>query len=112
MSYKNISLRAKMPESAATEIMYEIAACRADKIDLVRVDIAYDEGDGGETKKIMSTVIKVLKNMKAGKGIHFFATKQSFESFSTEASFLQNKYPEIFSSAEKGDECEYIYIKL
>ena len=112
MSYKNLSLRSKIPESATTEVMYEIAACRADKIDLLRIDIPLNEGEGIETKKIMSTVIKVLKNMKAGKGIHFFATRQNFESFSTEASFLQNKYPEIFSSIENKENFEYIYIKL
>ena len=39
MSYKEINLRALTPESAVTEIMYEIAACRADNIDLIRINI-------------------------------------------------------------------------
>ena len=112
MNHREINLRANSPESAITEVRYEIAGCRADGIDLLRINILFSKGEESDTKKIMSTVIKVLKEMKAGKGISFFATEASFKNSTTEASFLQNKYPHVFSSFGEKTDSEYIYVKL
>ena len=46
MNYKEINLRAKTPESAATEVMYEIASLRADGVGLIRINILYEESIG------------------------------------------------------------------
>ena len=53
MNYRMINLRAEMPEAAATEIMYEIAASRADGVDLIRLNIETHE-DSTESKKKIS----------------------------------------------------------
>lgn len=113
MKYKELKLRAKTPDGASTEIMYEIATARADGFNLIRIDISYDENEGSvEIKKIIHTLIKLLKSMKQNGNIHFFATPESFSLGSTEAVFLQNKYPEHFADKVQNNEGMFIYIKL
>ncbi|MBO7195900.1 MAG: hypothetical protein J6V80_01045 [Clostridia bacterium] len=110
MKYKELSLRANTPEAAVTEIMYEIAASRADVIELIRLDISQEGRDVG---KILSSAIKLLKNMKQRGSIQFFATEDSFKRSSTEAVFLQNKYPDMFiGNFSAPDGVKFIYIKL
>lgn len=115
MSHKEINLRSKSQDAAATEIMYEIAACRADGIELIRFNISY--GDSNESitegKRILSSIVRTLKNMKQKGSIQFIATPDSFESGSTESSFLYNKFPSLFSSKPTCSEDEsFIYVKL
>ena len=112
MSYRKIDLRSTAPEAVGTEIMYEIAACRADGVDLICLCIREDE-DSPDTKRIFSTVIRLLRNMKQKGTVQFFATRVDFLSSSTEAVFLQNKYPEIFSPmSSEIDGSLYIYVKV
>lgn len=114
MSYKEIKLRTRTPESASTEIMYEIAACRADGVDLIRINISYDEDGGNNTefKRIISVIIKLLRNMKQKGSVQFFATADSFRLATTEAVFLQNKYPGLFSVQPEANDGAFIYVKI
>ncbi len=114
MSYKEYTLRAPSPEAASTEIIYEIAASRADGVDLIRINFSYNENDVGNTdfKKLISSVIKLLKAMKQKGTIQFFATADSFRLSTTEAVFLQNKYPELFSVSPKTENGAFIYVKI
>ena len=112
MNYRMINLRAEMPEAAATEIMYEIAASRADGVDLIRFNIETTE-DSSESKKMISSVIKLMKSMKQKGSIHFFATELDFKISSTEANFLTNKYPDLFGNIPMNeDNSFFIYIKI
>lgn len=112
MRYREIDLRSTAPEAVGTEIMYEVAACRADGVDLVRLNIREDE-DSTDAKRLFSAVIRLLRNMKQKGAVQFFATRVDFLSSSTEAVFLQNKYPEIFSPMpSENDGSLYIYIKV
>ena len=110
MSYKEIKLRAPDVDSAPTEIMYEIAACRADGVDLLRIDVEPDELR--PTDKILSAVIKQLRAMKQKGTVQFFATRDSFRHNRTEAIFLQNKYPGIFAAEITSYGEDYVYVKL
>lgn len=112
MSYKEINLRALTPESAVTEIMYEIAACRADNIDLIRINILENAEDYSDFKKIISSLIKLFKKMKQKGSIQLFATAESFNKSTTEAVYLQNKYPQLLSSPTQPQTGAYIYIKI
>lgn len=114
MSYKEINLRAKTPETAVTEVMYEIASLRADGIGLLRINIIYEAGEelDTETKRIISQIIKLLKNMKQKGSIQFFATEDSFRLSSTEVVFLQNKYPAIFSAHPSREGESFVFVKL
>ena len=113
MSYKEINLRSISPDSAITEIMYEIASARADSIDLIKINSLSNANDEAfDPKKMFSSIIRLLKTMKQNGSIHFFATSDSFDRSTTEAVFLQNKYPDIFSVEPKAEDGEFIYIKL
>lgn len=114
MNYKEINLRAKTPESAATEVMYEIASLRADGVGLIRINILYEESIGvdTETERIFSQIIKILKNMKKKGSVQFFATDDSFRLVTTEVVFLQNKYPDLFSTAPIPNGGPFIFVKL
>lgn len=112
MSYREINLRATSPEAAGTEIMYEIAACRADGSDLIRLNIN-DMEDSGDTKRLFSSVLRLLRGMKQKGSVQFFATRVDFLGSSTEAVFLQNKYPELFSPMPaESDGSLYIFVKI
>ncbi len=115
MSYKEIKLRSHSSESAITEIMYEIAACRADGVELIRFNIYYDEESKSmnDWRKVVASSIRTLKNMKQKGSIQFIATPESFENGSTESSFLYNKYPSLFELTPTVEEGEsFIFVKL
>ena len=113
MYFKEITLRACLPEHMATEIMYEIASARADGAELFRINISANESDGVIYKKRYSSLVRLLKGMKDDGRIQFFATEDSFASMNTEAIFLHNKYPQHFnSSGEAKEDKGYVYIKL
>ena len=62
---------------------------------------------------MISSVVRLMKNMKQKGSIHFFATELDFKIASTEANFLSNKYPELFSDIPMNeDNSFFIYIKI
>ena len=113
MSFKVITLRSYLPEQISTEIMYEIAAARADRFEVIRINILNEEENNVPQKKRVENLIRLLKNMKNNGRIQFYATKESFETFGTEAVFLQNKYPDVFATMPQcnGEEV-YVYVKI
>ncbi len=113
MSYKEINLRSLTPDGAVTEIMYEIATARADMVDLIRINsLCREAEEANDSKKVFSSITRLLKTMKQNGSIHFFATQDSFARSTTEAVFLQNKYPELFSVQPEVENGEFVYIKL
>ena len=112
MVLKKLLLRSNLPEHLTTEIMYEIAAARADGAELLRIEMPTDEDNASAHKKLSSSLIRLLKGMKDEGRIQFFATRDKFDSQSTEAVFLQNKYPEHFEYNNSESQAEYVYIKL
>ena len=115
MSYREIGIGADSSESAATEIMFNIAACRVDGVDLIRIDLPIvEEGKiSRDGKKMLFSITRLLKDMKQKGSIQFFATEDSFARSTTEAVYLQNKYPALFSSIpERVSDQVFIFIKL
>ena len=80
----------------------------------LRINIIYEaeEEIDTETKRIISQIIKQLKNMKQKGSIQFFATEDSFRLSSTEVVFLQNKYPAIFSGHPSREGETFVFVKL
>ena len=113
MYFKEITLRACLPEQITTEVTYEIASARADRAELLRINISTDETCGVSYKKRYSSLIRHLKATKDSGRLQFFATDDSFAHLSTEAVFLYNKYSQHFDSSKEHDQGEgYVYIKL
>ncbi len=110
MKYKELNLIGTEPRDLTTELMFELASARVEDTELVRFNIIISEP---MAKKNVSTITKVLKNMKSSGQIQFFATKESFNSSSTEAVFLINKYPELFENIPATTDVNiYFYVKL
>ena len=115
MSYKEINIRALHSDAATTEIMNEIAAARADGVELIRFNL---RSDGSEeavsaTRKVYSSLIRTLRGMKQKGRIQFIATEESFVRGDTESIFLANKYPDLFSSAPaSGEDDEFVFVKI
>ena len=105
MILRQINLQAESVDAASTELMFEIAGARADGCDLVRVDLE------NKFDKLCSGVVKILKGMKQKGLIQFFATEESFDEGSTEASFLANKYNDLLNT-EREEGTIFIYIKM
>lgn len=105
--YKIIDLKAENIDSMTTEIMFEVAAARADGNELIRLNI-----NNVETR-LYDGAIKLLKNMKQKGLIQFFATEKSFSNGSTEAIFLMNKYQDNISLTDnESGEVSFIYVKI
>ena len=110
MIYKVVNFEGETPNDLKTELMFELASARAEKCELVKLNVAHSDLTA---KKNVSAVLKVLKGMKASGRIQFFATNESFETHSTEAVFLMNKYPDIFTNIPvNAENTTCFYVKL
>ena len=104
-NFKIITLKGDNTPNINTELYFELASARAEKCEIVAIKL------DDYAEKTDALVIAALKKMKAGATIQFFASPESFVLANTEAVFLLNKYPDVFSSI--GDSCyQYIYVKL
>jgi len=112
MVYKRIELKNRTVVNMATEIMFEIASGRAEGVELIRFDIVRAEGER-EFEKLLSGIMRVLKNMKAKRQIQFFAGAEHFSRGSTETEYLYNKYPDCLEGiTEGGESFSFVYVKL
>ena len=111
MEYKIIELNPEAPDPTV-EVRYAVASERAGGAELLRIDVPASENEKEQSRRL-SSVSKILKQMKDERLIQFFATAKSFKSSSMEAEFLLNKYPGAFPLApEENEEQNYFYIKI
>ena len=112
MIYERITLKNKTVVNAATEIMFELATKRAERVELLRLDLIRSEGER-EFERLVAGVKRVLKNMRSRRQIQFFVTPESFTEQTTEIQFLLNKYSDYVNDKEEPAEgTTYFYIKL
>lgn len=111
---KEILLKSSTKEGLETEVMYEIATAKVDSIELIKIGIKLPDAEDcrAESNKLISSLIRVLKNMKADGRIQFFATEENFAKQTTEAVFLLNKYPTYFESIKLCSGERNIYVKI
>ncbi len=112
MIYQEKTIRSSTASSLKNETLFEIATARASNIEIVRFAIN-KTGDNKTDEKLIAAALKHFKRIKERGIIQFFATKASFDENSTEAKFLLNKYPELFSDNTANTNDSYlIYIKI
>lgn len=86
-----------------TEIRFNIASERAEGVNLVRFDIKSDSDSR------LRLAIKVLRRMKSEGAVQVFASRDSFASEDTEASYINNKYGKIL---ENLPDFEFVIVKI
>ena len=111
MEYKVIELNTNAADPSV-ELRFSVASERMDGVELLRVDLPVSE-DKKEHARLLSTVTKILKQMKEERLIQFFANAKSFDNASMEAEFLINKYPSIFLCGPTDNPAaDFFYIKI
>ena len=110
MNYKTIIPEGKDLDSLITELRYVVATTRACGDDLLMIKIP--DNEGAQAKKTRTSVIRILRAMKSEGLIQFYATKESFDSSSTESEFLINKYPSVFELQDGKTDSNLVYVKL
>ena len=111
MSYKIIELKGRNTQTSYTELLFEIASAKAGGIKLIRFNIkaAVNEAEAKDVKKMISSLIKTLKQMKSKGQIQLFATPTSFEKTTTEAVFILNKHPYVISEIKPDESLEFFF---
>ena len=114
MKYIEREMKSSNRESAVTELLYEIAAARAEGAELIRFNICKRDSDEDDVyPKIWTSIVRTLKGMKKEGRIQFFASKDSFMNLNTEAVFLINKYSDLFKTdPSSNNKKDFIYVKL
>ncbi len=92
-----------------TEVKFNIAGARAEKIELVRLDLPLTE-DERNNSRLLCCLIKVLRTMMRNGTIQFYVTDDGFSASTTEAEFLDNKYHGLI--VPSNSEYKYIYVKM
>ena len=110
MKFSEINLTGQSREQLKTEIFFSVASERASGVEVVRFNITPKDEDF--TARAFTHSVRILKGMKENRAVQFLATPQSFENSEREASFLINKYPELFSDFTANSDVPYIYVKI
>ncbi len=110
MEYNTVNLTGENRDQLKTEIMFSVASERASGTDVIRFNIKND--DEKLSSRVFTASVRILKQMKEKRAVQFFATPKSFFAGEREASFLINKYPELFSDFEPKEDEIFIYVKI
>lgn len=79
-------------EQLCVEIRYLVASARATDGELVSISLDHSDEN---ISKVLAAVVKILRAMKKEGKIDFFASGEDFTLGSAEASYLNNKFPDI-----------------
>ncbi len=110
MDYKVVEVNVNADPSV--ELRFVIAGARADGEELLRFDIPRSESKK-EHNKYMSSLTKILKQMKDERLIQLYAMEKHFEGSTMEAEYLLNKYPTVFLCGHTDNAAaDFIYVKL
>ena len=90
MKYNSFAFSHGTQSTVETEILYNIASARANKVEILRFSPSQVENE-----KALSAAIRVLRGLKKQGKIRLFILSQDLFSDSTEAEYLRNKYPDI-----------------
>ncbi len=103
---KTITLTSEKGAELDTEIRFLVATERASGTELIRFDIR----DGEGSALAVRLAVKILRRMRSEGAIQVYATRESFLSGDTEASYILNKYYDSFMG--ELPEHEYIFVKI
>ena len=105
MNLKKCTLEHMDLEYLMTELRFNIATARAEKVDLVLFELATE--DERSRRRRYTSVLFRLRQLKREGTISFFAAETDFADGTTEADYLLNKYPELAEVASTAGECEH-----
>ena len=98
MNLKKCVLEHMDLEYLMTELRFNIAAARAEKMELILFELA-TEDDRSRRRRYTSVLFR-LRQLKREGSISFFAAESDFVDGTTEADYLLNKYPETAELAD------------
>lgn len=93
MNLKKCLLEHMDLEYLMTELRFNIAAARAEKTELLMLELITEE-ERSRRRRYTSVLFR-LRQLKREGVIQFFATEDDFADNTTEADYLLNKYPEL-----------------
>ncbi len=105
MDLKRISLDYMKPDYLMTELRFNIAAARAERMELIHLELAAD--DDRLRRREYTSVLVRLRQLKREGVIQFFAAEDDFAGSTTEAVYLLNKYPELSALADTSGDGAY-----
>ena len=105
MKIFSFDLTTHIAATVQTEILYSIASARASGADFVGLNIA---GESAEKIKLAAT--KVLRAAKKQEKIQLFASSEELATTTTEAQYLNNKYPDLVDACKVG--IETVFVKI
>lgn len=97
MKYTEYIFQNQSLDDLKTEALFEIATERAKGSELIKFMLT--EPDESALLKQKNGMKRFMKSLKEKGILQFYAFSEAFDENSTEAMFLRNKYPEIFSEA-------------
>ena len=97
MNLKKCVLEHMDLEYLMTELRFNIAAARAEKVELLMLELATE--DERSRRRRYTSVLFRLRQLKREGIIQFFASEDDFADNTTEAVYLLNKYPELSETA-------------
>lgn len=95
MNFKKIEIKADMNSTVKTELLFSIAAARAEKCEILCVDIPQDRA------RFIPYMEKTLKALKKSGRIQLYVMSSELTDDLTEARYLRNKYPVIVKECDK-----------
>ena len=102
MNRKKCMMEYMKPEHLMTVLRFNIAAARAERAELIQLELS-EEKDSTRRREYSSVTVR-LRQLKREGVIQFFATEDDFVNNSTEAVYLLNKYPELSELADAASE--------
>lgn len=91
-----------------TEVRFDVAAARADKVDIIRFSIPKGE-DEKNNSRILFCFLKVLRSMQKAGLIQFYVKDEDLSAMTTGALFLKNRFGDAIVPSP--DSFTYIYVK-
>jgi len=107
--YLEIKLDGKCSAELDTEVRFNIAAARVDGVELARLVLPFG-GDERDNSRVLFCLTKVLRAMMREGSVQFYETDEGFKTSTTEAKFLENKYPDFLVPSDATH--KYVYVKI
>lgn len=107
MNYNTFVLKNPAEDILTTEIMFSVASERANRNDLLFLSV-FPELTERDSARLIANTAKLLRRMKKQGKIQLFVTPDDYSELTTEAKYMQNKYPDIEPSVD----CYWFIVKI
>lgn len=107
MNIINYEITGKNADQITTEIMFFVTSAKTLNYDLITLSLKSIENKELDEKR-KSLADKILKSVKKKGIIQLYISCLDFESTSTEAVYLKNKYPDLILSPTNANENSFI----